>query len=76
MNTVKNFTTIHLQLNWIDVPEVVILLINYLKTEDLNLSVSNMITAINESKTLAKHVSCKCKCEFDAKKLLFKLTVE
>ena len=27
------------------------------KTEDLNLSVLNMITGINESKTLAKHIS-------------------
>ena len=27
------------------------------KTEDLNLSVFNMITEINESKTLAKHIS-------------------
>ena len=27
------------------------------KTEDLNLSVINMITAINESKTLTKHIS-------------------
>ena len=32
------------------------------KTEDLNLSVFNMITGINESKTLTKHISCKCKC--------------
>ena len=30
MNTVKNFTTIHLWLNHIDVLEVVILLITYL----------------------------------------------
>ena len=30
MNAVKNFTTIHLLLNWIDVLEVVILLMNYL----------------------------------------------
>ena len=30
------------------------------KTEDSNLSVFNMITGINESKTLAKHISCKC----------------
>ena len=29
------------------------------RTEDLNLSVFNIITGINESKTLAKHVSCK-----------------
>ena len=35
------------------------------KTEDLNLSVFNMITGINESKTLAKHISCECKCKFD-----------
>ena len=35
------------------------------KTEDLNLSVFNMITGINESKTLTKHISCECKCKFD-----------
>ena len=29
------------------------------KTEDLNLSVFNMITGINELKTLTKHISCK-----------------
>ena len=33
------------------------------KTEDLNLSVFNMITGINESKTLAKHILCECKCK-------------
>ena len=38
------------------------------KTQDLNLSVFNKITVINESKTLAKHISCKCKCKFDEKK--------
>ena len=38
------------------------------KTEDLNLSVFNMITGINESKTLTKHISCECKCKFDEKK--------
>ena len=27
-----------------------------------------MITEINESKTLAKHISCKCKCKFDGSK--------
>ena len=26
-----------------------------------------MITGINESKTLTKHISCKCKCRFDVK---------
>ena len=29
------------------------------KTEDLNLNVFNMITGINELKTLTKHISCK-----------------
>ena len=38
------------------------------KTEDLNLSVLNMITGINESKTLTNHLSCKCKCKFDGRK--------
>ena len=27
-----------------------------------------MITGINESKTLTKHLSCECKCIFDEKK--------
>ena len=26
-----------------------------------------MITGINESKTLTKHISCECKCKFDGK---------
>ena len=38
------------------------------KTEDLNLSVFNMITRINESKTLTKHISCECKYKFDGRK--------
>ena len=38
------------------------------KTEDINLSMFNMITGINESKTLAKHISCECKCKFDERK--------
>ena len=37
-------------------------------TEDLNLRVLNMITGINESKTLTKHLSCECKCKFDGRK--------
>ena len=37
------------------------------KTEDLNLSVFILIKGINESKTLAKHISCECKCKFDWK---------
>ena len=38
------------------------------KTEDLNLRVFNIITEINESKTLTKHISCECKCQFDGRK--------
>ena len=38
------------------------------KTEDLNLRVCNMITGINESKTLTKHIPCECKCNFDGRK--------
>ena len=39
------------------------------KIGDLNLNVFNMITEINESKTLIKHISCKCICRFDGRKL-------
>ena len=35
------------------------------KRKNLNLSIFNMITGINELKTLAKHISCECKCKFD-----------
>ena len=38
------------------------------KTEDLNLSVFNIIAGINELKTLTKHISCECKCKFDGTK--------
>ena len=38
------------------------------KTENLNLRVFNMITEVNKSQTLPKHVSCKCKCKFDGRK--------
>ena len=38
------------------------------KTEHLNVNLFNMITGINESKLLAKYMSCKCKCEFDERK--------
>ena len=38
------------------------------KTEDLNLSMFNMITGINESRTLTKHISRKYKCRFDERK--------
>ena len=75
MNTVKNFTTIYLRSSQIDVLEVVILfneLSNKVcvlnKTEDLNLSVFNMITEINESQILTKAISCKRKRRFNGRK--------
>ena len=38
------------------------------RKQDLNLSVFNMITVINESKTLTKHILWECKCKFDGRK--------
>ena len=38
------------------------------KAEVLNLSVFSMITGINESKKLTKHISCECKSKFDGRK--------
>ena len=38
------------------------------KTEDLNLSVFNMITITNEWKKFTKYISCECKCKFDGGK--------
>ena len=37
------------------------------KTENLKLSVFNIIADINESKTLAKHISCEFKFKFDGR---------
>ena len=31
-------------------------------------SMFNMITGINESKTVTKHISCECKCKFNGRK--------
>ena len=71
MNTAKNFTTIHLRLN-VGSCNTLNDLSNKIyfpnKTENLNLSVFNMITGKNESKTLTKHISCECKCRFDERK--------
>ena len=39
-----------------------------IKTVELNLSVFNMISRINQSKTLTNHISCECKYIFDGKK--------
>ena len=35
------------------------------KTEDFNLSMFNMITGLNKSKTLTKHILFKCKSKLD-----------
>ena len=40
------------------------------KTKDLNLSMFNMITGMNESKTLIKHISRECKCKLDRRKCI------
>ena len=40
------------------------------KTEDLSLSVSNIITGINKSNALTKQVSCECKCRFYGKNVI------
>ena len=37
------------------------------KTEDLDLSLFNIVTGINESKTLTKHIPCECKSRFNQK---------
>ena len=46
--------------------EVVILSITYLIK--YSTCVFNMITRINESKALTKHISHECKCKFDERK--------
>ena len=53
----KSYNTLNELCNKLSVPK-----------EDLNLSVFNKITGINDSKTLTKHISCKCKCNFDSRK--------
>ena len=42
------------------------------ETEDLNLHVFNIITGINKSRTLTKHISCKYECKLDSKKFILK----
>ena len=75
MNAIKNYATIHLQLNQIDGLEVVILLYDLSikvcvpnNTKDLNISIFNMIIGVNESKIKKKHISCECECKFDRRK--------
>ena len=36
--------------------------------ENLNLTLFEMVTGIDESETLTKHISRECKCKFDGKK--------
>ena len=38
------------------------------KTEYLNVNVFNIITVIDELKTLTKYISCECKCRFGERK--------
>ena len=38
------------------------------QNKDLNLSVFNMFTGINESEILTKHRSCECKCKISSRK--------
>ena len=40
------------------------------KTEDLNLNVFNLITRINDSKALTKHMSRESKCKCDGKNII------
>ena len=74
MNTARNYNTIHLLLNEIDVGSCSTLddLSNKVcvpnKTEDLNIHVFDMITGKNESKVLTNDISCESKYKFDGKK--------
>ena len=36
------------------------------KTRNVNVKVFNMITRINQAKTLVKYLSCDCKCRFNS----------
>ena len=36
------------------------------ETKDINIEVFNTITKINEAKTLVKHISRDCKCQFNS----------
>ena len=75
MSTVKNYTTIYLQLNQIGVLDVTILLMTFFdkvclpnNIEDLSIHVFNMITGIIESKILKKHISSEYNCKFNIRK--------
>ena len=36
------------------------------KTKDINVNIFNMIKNKNEATTMAKHISCDCKCKFNS----------
>ena len=38
------------------------------KAEDLNIHIFNIISGINESKTLTKHITSECECKLDSRK--------
>ena len=40
------------------------------KRESVNLNIFSMMIAINELKTITKHISCNCKCKFDDRKCI------
>ena len=71
MNTAKNFTTIHLRLDGClasyntlnDLSNKVFF--QEKETEDLNPSVFNVITGMNEQKRLTKNISYECKQKLD-----------
>ena len=69
-----NFVAIHWLLVLISVLEVTILfairLIEYvfLIKKTVSLKVFNTIKDKNESKTLSRHISCGCTCDFDGRK--------
>ena len=69
MNTFKNFVTIHSQLIKTDAWEVVI---NTLDRLSSNVcaprETEGLITRINESKILKKHISRESECKFDSRK--------
>ena len=61
-----NLGTSNRSCNTLDKLSTIICVLN--QTEDVNLNAFNMITGINESKALTKHISWDCKCEFDGRK--------
>ena len=80
MNTVKNYITLQLQLNQIEVLEVVIFLMTYLINYvfQIKQKIQTYVFKLQEKriKNFNKDISCKCKCKFDGKKMYFRSMVE